>query len=370
MAEVTINLGDRSYPIYIAPGSLANIGGILQKKQLASKILVISDDHVGSLYGGQVLSSLRDAGFQAELFMIRPGESSKTLETAMSIYTKAIELGLDRKSSFVALGGGVVGDLTGFIAATYLRGVPFIQVPTSLLAQVDSSVGGKVAVDHPLGKNLIGAFYQPQVVVIDPELLQTLPEREYYAGLAEVIKYGAIADNEFFTYLEANHEAILARKPDALTEIIRRSCQIKADVVQKDEKDTSLRMILNFGHTIAHALEAGFGFERYNHGEAVAIGMVGAALLSYHMGFCSKDVVIRVRDCVARFHLPAAIPAVADIDFLRYMKRDKKSLGGEVQWILLREIGQTEICGQVSDTMVRTVMEELAQPVLMQTKME
>ncbi|MHC1746392.1 MAG: 3-dehydroquinate synthase [Negativicutes bacterium] len=359
MAVVNVNLGDRSYPITISPGCLANIGGLLRNIEPEAKILIVSDDHVAALYGQRVLASLKKAGYHAEIFQIRPGEASKTIEVAMSVYTKAIEWGMDRKSSFLALGGGVVGDLTGFVAATYLRGVPFIQVPTSLLAQVDSSVGGKVAVDHPLGKNLIGAFYQPQAVVIDPELLRTLPEREYYAGLAEVIKYGAIADKEFFTRLLVEQEAILARNPVVLGEIIRRSCQIKADIVEKDEKDTSLRMILNFGHTIAHALEAGFGFERYNHGEAVAIGMVGAALLSHRMGFCSSDVVAALRDCLIRFHLPTNVVGGTGIDYRCYMERDKKNIGGETQWILLLDIGQTTICNAVSEAMLQDIMAEI-----------
>jgi len=212
-----------------------------------------------------------------------------------------------------------------------------------------------------LGKNLIGAFYQPQAVVIDPELLRTLPEREYYAGLAEVIKYGAIADKEFFTLLLAEQETILARNPVVLGEIIRRSCQIKADIVQKDEKDTSLRMILNFGHTIAHALEAGFGFERYNHGEAVAIGMVGAALISHRMGLCSLDVVAAVRDCLTRFHLPTSVVGGTVIDYRCYMERDKKNIDGETQWILLCDIGRTTICNTVSEVMIQDVMAEIMQ---------
>lgn len=361
MAEVNVNLGNRSYPIMISPGCLANIGDLLRNIEPATKILVVSDDHVAAFYGEQVLAGLGKAGFRAELFQIRPGEASKTIETAMSVYTKAIEWGMDRKSLFLALGGGVVGDLTGFVAATYLRGIPFIQVPTSLLAQVDSSVGGKVAIDHPLGKNLIGAFYQPQAVIIDPELLRTLPEREYCAGLAEVIKYGAIADKEFFGYLLEEQETILARNPNVLGEIIRRSCQIKANIVEKDEKDTSLRMVLNFGHTIAHALEAGFGFERYNHGEAVAIGMVGAALLSSRMGFCTPDVVASLRDCIVRFRLPTKVVGGSPIDYRGYMERDKKNIGGETQWILLLDIGKTMICNDISETMIHDIMAEIIQ---------
>lgn len=361
MTVVNVDLGERSYPILISPGCLANLGDLLKEIGPATKMLVVSDDHVAALYGEQVLSILKKAGFCAELFCIRPGEASKVIEVAMSVYTKAIEWGMDRQSSFLALGGGVVGDLTGFVAATYLRGVSFIQVPTSLLAQVDSSVGGKVAVDHPLGKNLIGAFYQPQAVIIDPEILQTLTEREYSAGLAEVIKYGAIADKEFFNYLLAVRDQILHRDPQVLGEVIRRSCQIKADVVQKDEKDNSLRMILNFGHTIAHALEAGFGYDRYNHGEAVAIGMAGAALLSWRMGFCDYSVVVSLRDCLDFFHLPTFVVGGTAIDYREYIERDKKNIGGETQWILLRDIGDTIVCNTVSNSILQEVMAEILQ---------
>ncbi|MBQ1920423.1 MAG: 3-dehydroquinate synthase, partial [Selenomonas sp.] len=270
MRKVSVDLGPKSYDIFIGYGIDAEIRDFVSRAAFSGQGLIVTDTNVGPLYGSWLQSLLQAAGLKTELAVIPAGESSKSLKTADELYTKAIELGLDRKSPIFALGGGVVGDLAGFIAATYMRGVPFIQVPTSLLAQVDSSVGGKVAVNHLLGKNLIGAFYQPQAVFMDLNCMRTLPEREMATGLGEVIKYGVIYDQDFFRYLEENQAAITAREPEALTHIIARSCEIKAAVVSQDEQEAGLRRILNFGHTIAHAIEKETGYSRYNHGEAVA----------------------------------------------------------------------------------------------------
>ena len=361
MAEVKVNLDKRSYSIYISPNCIAQMGRRLGHLKLTDKALVVSDDTVGALYGRQILAELRQAGIAADLLCIAPGEGSKSQDAAMTIYTRAIELGMDRLSPFIALGGGVVGDVTGFAAATYMRGAPFIQVPTTLLAQVDSSVGGKVAINHPQGKNLIGAFYQPQAVFIDPEFLQTLPDRELSAGLAEVVKHGVIADSAFFTYLWEEHAAILAKDPAVLTTIIARSCQLKAEVVEQDEQDTGLRMILNFGHTIAHAVEAGLGFQHYNHGEAVAIGMHGAALLSHRLGLCRGEAVDRVRNCLQRFSLPTkvTVAGAAAGDFQRFISRDKKNFGGLSRWVLMDEIGRVQVRSDVPDNLVRQVLQDL-----------
>ncbi|MCE5285868.1 MAG: 3-dehydroquinate synthase [Pelosinus sp.] len=358
MAEVKVNLGEHSYSIYIGAGNLSSLGSLMKKSQLSGKVLVVSDEHVGAKYGEVVLASLGAAGFSPEIFLVKQGEDSKSLEVAMSLYTKAISLGLDRKSPIVALGGGVVGDLTGFIAATYLRGVPFVQIPTSLLAQVDSSVGGKVAVNHPLGKNLIGAFYQPRLVLIDTDCLCSLPERELSTGLAEVIKYGIIADSAFFYYLLDNYERILHKETDVLAKIISTSCASKAKVVEQDEKEASLRMILNFGHTIAHAIEIDTN-HKYNHGEAVAIGMHGAALLSVYMGLCSERILENLCVLIKKFKLPLTAPECLPEALLPYFARDKKTVGGKTKWILVEDIGQVSIRNDVLEQVVQQVLEKI-----------
>lgn len=359
MVEVIVDLGERGYSIHIGTGIERQLPGWLAALRLHSKILVVSDANVGGLYAQSILTALANAGYQAEVFIVRPGEDSKSMEMAMQLYTKAIEMGLERQSSILALGGGVVGDLAGFVAATYLRGVPFIQIPTSLLAQVDSSVGGKVAVNHKLGKNLIGAFYQPKFVAIDTGYLDTLPLRELSSGMAEVIKYGVIVDKEFFEFLEDNHSLIMARNANTLVEAIRISCQSKAGVVTHDERESGERIILNFGHTIAHAIEAGTGFARYNHGEAVAIGMHGAALLSHYLGLCSKACVERLCKLLAKYQLPLTAPGCDIEQLLAFIHRDKKSSGGKVNWVLMQEVGQVAVSSQVPEDLVRRVLAEL-----------
>lgn len=359
MANVKVNLGERSYNIHIDVSNANLIGTLVQDMKVNKKILVISDTTVGDLYGLQLIKLLDDLGFTAELYCVSPGEHSKSLDAAMKLYTKAITLGLDRNSAIIALGGGVIGDLSGFVAATYLRGVPFIQIPTSLLAQVDSSVGGKVAVNHPMGKNLIGAFYQPRTVVIDIDFLTTLPDRELYTGLAEVIKYGVIADKKFFTYLTDNTQQILDKYPSVLVEIVRRSCEIKAWVVEQDECESSIRAILNFGHTIGHAIEANTDFSTYNHGEAVAIGMYGAALISNHLGMCSKITVDTLKNTLIQFNLPVYAPECNVDDLFKLLYRDKKVLDNKINWVLLNEIGEVNICNQVPENIVQIALSEI-----------
>jgi 3-dehydroquinate synthase len=359
VAEVNVNLPDGGYTIHIAPGGLDRLGALVRGLALGDRALVVSDATVAALYGGRAVAVLRQAGVNAELAAVPPGEDAKSLAVADTLYTKAIALGLDRRSPVIAVGGGVVGDLAGFVAATYLRGVPFVQVPTTLLAQVDSSVGGKVAVNHPAGKNLIGAFHQPRLVVADTDLLATLPARELASGLAEVVKYGIIADAAFFAYLEANSAAILARAPSVLGEIVRRSCEIKAAVVEQDEKESGLRMILNFGHTIGHAVEAAAGFARFSHGEAVAVGMHAAARLSAILGRCGPDTVAAVDALLARFGLPAAAPGYRPADLLAYLARDKKSIGGTVNWVLTGGIGRVAVSREVPEEAVLQVLDEI-----------
>ena len=360
MADVRVNLGQSGYTIHIAPGIGPQIGQFLAKcSPGVGKVLVIADENVSALYGDMALAGLAEAGFSPQLFCVPPGEAAKSLDMAMHIYTKAINMGLDRRCWILALGGGVAGDLAGFVAATYLRGVPFAQMPTTLLAQVDSSVGGKVAVNHPLGKNLIGAFYQPRMVLIDPELLNTLPTRERIAGLAEVIKYGVIADALFFDYLKDNQAGILAGDTAVLTEIIAQSCAIKARVVEQDERDFSLRMVLNFGHTIGHAVEASAGFSRYNHGEAVAVGMYAAALLAHELDICSADTVSRLHSLLVSFNLPTRAAESSPAALFEFLQRDKKNIGGAITWVLPETIGKVTLRRDVPDAAVCRILAKI-----------
>ena len=362
MAEVKVNLPSKGYSIHIEAGGLDRLGGFMGRLGLGGRALVVSDENVAVRYGERAMASLDGAGIAAALAVVPAGEEAKSLAVADTLFGRAIAAGLDRACPVVALGGGVVGDLAGFIAATYLRGVPFVQVPTTLLSQVDSSVGGKVAVNHPAGKNLIGAFHQPRLVVADIELLATLPARELASGLAEVVKAGVIADAAFFAYLERNAAAALARDPAVLTEVVRRSCEIKAAVVEQDEKESHLRMILNFGHTIGHAVEAAAGFSRYSHGEAVAIGMHGVALLSRLLGRCGDDTVAAVTGLLTRFGLPTTAEGLGVAELLDYLVRDKKSVGGAVSWVLAEGVGRVTITRDVPDEAVRRVLTEITRP--------
>lgn len=352
MGEVNVALAAQQYTIHISAGGLNQVGWLMRALALGTKALVITDENVGPIYADKLADSLRAAGFQPEILTVAPGESAKSLATADTVFTKAIDMGLDRKAPIVALGGGVVGDLAGFVAATYLRGVPFIQVPTTLLAQVDSSVGGKTAVNHVLGKNLIGAFYQPSLVVIDPEVLNSLPARELKAGLAEVIKYGVIADRLFFDYLRSNAENLLQREPGVLATVIEKCCRLKADVVRQDERETSLRMILNFGHTIGHAVEGAGGYSEYNHGEAVAIGMHAAALISKSLEMCEPAQVEALKALLVQMGLPLQAPDYQPEKLMRYLARDKKAVGGEINWVLMSGIGQVKITRDVPNPVV------------------
>ena len=343
MRKVRVDLGEKSYDIIIGYAIDRELVDFVKGAGYSRKALLVTDTNVGPLYAKQVQQLLAEAGLEAAVAQIPAGESSKTLTTANELFTRAIELGLDRKSPIFALGGGVVGDLAGFVAATYMRGVPFVQLPTSLLAQVDSSVGGKVAVNHVLGKNLIGAFYQPQAVFMELNFMKSLPRREIYTGLGEIIKYGIIYDAEFFAFLESNREAVLALDPEALVHIIARSCEIKAAVVSEDEKEAGLRRILNFGHTIAHAIEKETGYVRYNHGEAVATGMVGAAYISRELGLIGENEYNRVREMIARYNLPLQAAGVTVEAMYGDIFHDKKTVGGKVTWVLMEKIGKV-IC--------------------------
>jgi len=355
---ITVELGDRSYPIIIGTGVLDETGrrlGALVAGRLAA---VISNPTVAKLYLNRVVGSLQAAGFHTTSIEIPDGEMHKNLAWLTFIYDRLLDARMDRTSTVLALGGGVIGDLAGFAAATFLRGVPFVQLPTTLLAQVDSSVGGKSGVNHPAGKNLIGVFYQPQLVLIDIETLRTLPRRELVAGLVEVIKYGAILDAELFALIEENLERVLALDGELLRHIVRRCCTLKAMVVQRDERESDYRSILNFGHTVGHAIENLTEYTRYLHGEAVAIGMAAAAKISRSQGYCTDETVHRIVALLKRADLPVEIPReLSGASLGLAVEGDKKVAGGKVKFVCLEDLGRTRflhLTGQeVADMVAR-----------------
>ena len=353
---VRVELGKDSYDIIIGRGLGAALADFVRSKKYSKKALVVTDSNVGPLYADAVCGRLREAGLEPIVHTFPAGESSKTMAVAEEIYTRIIEHGLDRKSPVFALGGGVVGDLAGFVASTYMRGVPFVQLPTSLLAQVDSSVGGKVAVDHPLGKNLIGCFYQPDAVFIDLDLMETLPKREIATGLGEIVKYGIIYDENFFAFLEEHPDDVLALAPDATVHMIARSCEIKAAVVSEDEKEAGLRRILNFGHTMAHAIEQETGYVRYNHGEAVAIGMCGAMDISRRLHLVDEATVTRAQNLIERLGLPTKAEGCTVDAMYAGIFHDKKTVNGKVNWVLADRIGHTIVKNDVPEDVVRAAM--------------
>jgi 3-dehydroquinate synthase len=358
MQRVKVELGDRSYEILIGRELLSQLGPRCRKLNLGSRCAVITDSNVAAHYGKETLRSLEASGFQATLITIPAGEKSKSLKYVGECYDAMAEHRLERKSFVVALGGGVVGDLAGFVASSYLRGIPFVQVPTTLLAQVDSSVGGKTGINLKAGKNLVGAFYQPKLVLCDLATLDTLPARELCSGLAEVIKYGIIYDAAFFRRLEQQIEAALNRDPPVLAKIIARCCAIKAEVVSQDETETGLRAILNFGHTIGHAIEAISGYGKYLHGEAISIGQVCAARLSEKiLGLPAADVE-RIRALLERAGLPTEVRfnAAQKQKLLAAMKLDKKVSLGEIKFVLARQIGKVEIGQRATERDVLSVI--------------
>lgn len=339
MRTVSIALADHAYDITIGEGLLSGIGSACSAVGLRGTAAVVTNPTVAPLYAATVVDALQAAGFHPVMIEIPDGEEFKTAATLQQVYDQLIAGGLDRHSFVVALGGGVVGDLAGFAAATYLRGIPFVQVPTTLLAQVDSSVGGKTGIDHPLGKNLIGAFYQPRLVLSDVSTLKTLSERHYRAGLAEVVKYGVVLDAELFALLEAEVEGLLQLNPQLLERVIARCCEIKAWVVEQDERESGLRAVLNYGHTLGHAFETLAGYHDLLHGEAVAIGMVMAAGLSVHEGYCSSGDATRIVNVLQRMGLPTSAPAVEKEALVQALGRDKKNRSGTLQYVCNRGIG-------------------------------
>lgn len=356
MHKVPVDLGERSYNILIGEQLLQQVGTLAQSEGIGtgSACLVITDEHVAAAgHLATVMESLQAAGYRANQAVVKAGEATKSFAEAERLYNLAFECGLDRKSAIFALGGGVVGDLAGFIAATYMRGIKFVQLPTTILAH-DSSVGGKVAINHPRSKNLIGAFYQPELVVYDIVALTTLPEREIRSGLAEVIKHGAIWDAEFFAWLESGIEKAVGLEPGYLAELLARSCAVKASIVSKDEKEQNLRAILNFGHTLAHALESASGYGVLTHGEAVAIGMVFAARLSEQLGHINDADVSRIRSLLQRTGLPVELPAGCNTEeLISLMKQDKKTAAGKLTFVLLNSLGAAAAAAQIEEEAVR-----------------
>jgi 3-dehydroquinate synthase len=341
--SLNVELGDRSYPIAIGRGLLDDSSLLNRHIGGSGKVAIVTNTTVAPLYLDKIAVPLRAAGREVVPIILRDGEEFKTWESLNEVFDALLANKCDRKTTLVALGGGVIGDMTGFAAATYMRGVPFVQIPTTLLAQVDSSVGGKTGINHPLGKNMIGAFYQPRAVIADTATLDTLPPRELSAGLAEVIKHGAILDAAYFDWIEANIAKLVAREPEAMAYAIARSCEIKAEVVRKDEREGGLRAVLNFGHTFGHAIEAGLGFGTWLHGEAVGCGMVMAADLSARLGLVDAATVERVRKLVKAAGLPTVAPDLGAERWIELMAVDKKNEGGEIKFILLKPLGSPSI---------------------------
>jgi 3-dehydroquinate synthase len=349
-----VDLGERSYPILIGRGLLddaALLPGYVKGRRAA----VVTNDKVGPLYLEKVSGALRAAGKQVTEIVLPDGEEEKNWASLMKIFDALLADKCDRKTTLIALGGGVIGDLTGFAAASYMRGVSFVQVPTTLLSQVDSSVGGKTGINHPLGKNMIGAFYQPQAVIADTATLHTLPPRELAAGLAEVIKHGAIADASFFDWIEANMARLVGKEDDALAYAIRRSCEIKAEVVRQDEREGGLRAILNFGHTFGHAIENGLGYGQWLHGEAVGCGMAMAADLSQRLGYIDDAARQRLRAVVAAAGLPLQAPDLGADRWLELMEVDKKNEGGQIKFILIKPLGTPLIANAPQELLMQTL---------------
>jgi 3-dehydroquinate synthase len=358
LERVRVNLAERSYDIEIGAGNLANVGRFLTDRAKVTHVVLITDDNVQKPYAMQVAENLGELDIESDVIVVEPGEASKSIDVAVGLWQGLLELGADRKTVVAAVGGGVVGDLAGFIAATYARGLRFLQVPTSLLAQVDSSVGGKVGINLPEAKNMVGAFLQPMGVLIDTAALATLPENEYRAGLAEVIKYGVILDAKLFDYLEAHAVAVNERRQDVLKHVIARCCRLKADVVEKDElEENGLRAALNFGHTFGHAFESLTGYGTLLHGEAVAIGMLCAARLAKQLGRVDSEFVDRLRSLLLVYELPVSVPEIEPQLILDAMAHDKKVQHGLLRFILPSRLGHVELVGDIASADVHAALE-------------
>ena len=359
---ITVELPQQAYDVAIAPGGLTQLGSWMQPLKLGKKVLLVSSPPIFRHYGERAIATLTESGFGVTYCLLPAGERYKTAASLQKIYDAALAQRLERSSTIVALGGGVVGDMAGFAAATWLRGIAFVQVPTSLLAMVDASIGGKTGINHPHGKNLIGAFHQPRLVLIDPEVLQTLPAREFRAGMAEVIKYGIIWDAELFEQLEQAAQLDQRRylSPDLIQLILTRSCQAKAHVVSKDEKEAGLRAILNYGHTIGHAVESLTGYRVVNHGEAVAIGMVAAGAIAVQLGLWTQVECDRQTALIQKVGLPTRLPPNLDLDaILDALQTDKKVSAGQVRFVLPTHIGAAIVSEQATAEVIRPVLQAL-----------
>lgn len=338
--ELKVDLKDRSYSIIIEKGLINRVSEEIRKVYKGKKIFIITDDNVNKYYGDKISNELKGSDFEVKLLSLKPGEETKNFNTLPIVYNELLDFNLTRSDLIIALGGGVIGDLAGFVASTYLRGVDFVQIPTSLLAQVDSSVGGKVAVDLDRGKNLVGSFYHPKCVLIDPEVLNTLEDRFFIDGMAEVIKYGCIKDKEFFDYLEKmeNNKQLI----NNMEVVIHKCCDIKRQVVENDEKDKGERMLLNFGHTLGHAIEQYYNYTKYSHGEGVAIGMYVISKISEEKGLTKKGTSQRIKDILVKYNLPYELDVNIE-ETLEAINLDKKKLGNDLNIIILKEIGSSEI---------------------------
>ena len=354
-SKILVPLDNNSYEVKLEAGILNNISQELFKNGIKSqrKILIISNKEISNLYGEKFLKNLNDNNFRAQIFLIKAGESNKNLKTLSEIYDAAFEFGLDRNSLIIALGGGIVGDITGLAAATWLRGIDYIQIPTTLLSMVDSSVGGKTAVNHPKGKNLIGAFNQPKAVFIDPETLKTLPKREFNAGMAEVIKYGVIRDKELFAFLEneKNKNKLINLENESLIKIINSSVKTKSQIVSEDEQENGIRAILNYGHSFGHVIENLCGYGEYLHGEAISIGMKIAGEIATEKGLWSKEKSSRQNNLIKSYGLPTQIPKINKKDVLKILMGDKKVRDGKMRFILPKEIGEVDIYDDIEDSL-------------------
>lgn len=354
MSTLTVELGERSYPILIESNLLTKVN-LFDSLLISKKAVVVTNDVIKPLLLDKLLAIL--PGIDVEVIVLPDGEQHKTIASFESVITRLLEIHCARDTTLIALGGGVIGDLTGFVAASFQRGMPFIQVPTTLLSQVDSSVGGKTAVNHPLGKNMIGAFYQPKAVFIDTQTLKSLPEREFSAGMAEVIKYGIIYDEQFFQWLEENVQPLLGQKDEAMRYAIQRCCEIKAEIVAQDEQESGIRALLNLGHTFGHAIEAEQGYGNWLHGEAVSAGIVLASKTSERKNWLTTSDLRRIENLLKAFSLPTVAPQdMAFDDFIRHMRHDKKVQAGQIRFVLPKGIGKAVVTKEVDDDMLRAVI--------------
>ena len=356
MKNLSIELGARSYDVLIGPGLIKELSDLFNKYGIRNRIFLVANPLISGLFGKELANSLSHNGYNVSEIQVPDGEQYKNLQTVEKIYTDLIDQGADRTATLVALGGGVTGDIVGFVAATFLRGVRYVQVPTTLLSQVDSSVGGKTGVNHRLGKNMIGAFYQPHLVCIDTETLLTLPQREFQSGLYEVVKYGLIGDEEFFNWIESSLEHIQQRAPGRLADTIGRCCQVKATITSDDETEQDLRRVLNFGHTFGHALEAATEFQLLTHGEAVGYGMLAATHLSMTKGYLDSSEGERIVDCIGRVGPLPPIHSVSVKTVLGAMRRDKKRIGDRNVFVLLKSVGNPFISQDVDEEAVEEAL--------------